>query len=249
MNILVRERLYGYALMGWLGVSRWRRLRDPAIRLELFRQIHAHGIAALPVTGGLALLMGAALVTQLTALVGQDNDMTQSWLFWGLFFELAPLLSGLVLVARSSATIATELAVMQLHGDVQALQDRGLSPADQLLLPRMAAAALALPVLTIFFQTISVISGWLAVSALQGLPLLEVAERFLDLASPWLTLLSLFKSALTGLVVAGIACLHGNVAHRSTHELSDTAIHAVGNGMVAVFLIDVVVALLLFLAR
>ena len=47
---------------------------------------------------------GAAAVTQITALAGPASDVAQSWLFYGLFFELAPLLSGLVLVARMLPT-------------------------------------------------------------------------------------------------------------------------------------------------
>lgn len=246
MKALTRNRLYGYALMTWLALTRWQRAGEPQLRHELYRQIHATGIAALPVAAALAALTGAAAVTQLTALVGQDSDAAQSWLFYGLFFELAPLLSALVFVARSSAAMASELAVMNQHDEFDALRRMGVAPADYLLLPRILGMTLALPTVTIFFQVLSVLSGWLAVSLLQGLPLAQVAGHFLELADPWLTLLSLAKSAVMGLLIAVIACHHGSSAGRSTRDLSDTAIHAVGNGMVAVFLVDVVVALLVY---
>ncbi len=246
MRALTAGRLYGYALMTWLALTRWRRLAEPQLRYQLYRQVHATGIAALPVTGALAALTGAAAVTQLTSLAGQNSDAAQSWLFYGLFFELAPLLSGLVLVARSSAAMASELAIMRQHDEYQALRRMGIPPADYLLLPRILGLMLVLPAVTIFFQIVSVVSGWLAVSLLQGLPLWQVAGHFLELASPWLTLLSLAKSAVMGMLIAVIACHHGSSAGRSARDLSDTAIHAVGNGMVAVFLVDVLVALLVF---
>lgn len=246
MNALVTSRLYGYALMIWLALTRWSRLGEPQLRYQLYRQIHETGIAALPVTGALAALTGAAAVTQLTALAGQNSDIAQSWLFYGLFFELAPLLSGLVLVARSSAAMASELAVMDQHDEFQALRRMGVPPVDYLLLPRILGLALGLPVTTIFFQVVAVVSGWLAVSLLQGLPLLQVTGHFLELADPWLTLLSLLKSAVMGLLIGAIACHHGSSAGRSSRDLSGIAIHAVGNGMVAVFLVDVLVALLVY---
>lgn len=246
MNALASSRLYGYALMIWLALTRWRRLGEPQLRYQLYRQVHATGIAALPVTGALAALTGAAAVTQLTALAGQDSDAAQSWLFFGLFFELAPLLSGLVLVARSSAAMASELAVMNQHDEFQTLRRMGIPAADYLLLPRILGLVLVLPGVTIFFQIVAVVSGWLAVSFLQGLPLLQVAGHFLELADPWLTLLSLAKSAVMGLLIAVIACHHGSTVGRSSRDLSDTAIHAVGNGMVAVFLVDVLVALMVY---
>ena len=246
MRVLTASRLYGYALMSWFALTRWPRLGEPQLRSQLYRQVHATGIAALPGTGALAALTGAAAVTQLTALAGQDSDLAQSWLFYGLFFELAPLLCGLVLVARSSAAMASELAVMQLHDEYQALRRMGVPPADYLLLPRILALALALPAVTIFFQIVAVVSGWLAVSLLQGLPLLQVTGHFLELADPWMTLLSLLKSAVMGLLIGVIACHHGSRGGRSSRDLSATAIHAVGNGMVAVFLVDLVVGLLVF---
>jgi hypothetical protein len=76
---------------------------------------------------------------QLAALIGADNDLTQRLIFLGLFFELAPLLSALVVVARSSAGIASELAVMNLHDEFTALRRLGVPPADYLLLPRSSA--------------------------------------------------------------------------------------------------------------
>jgi len=246
LTLAAAPRLYGYAVMVWLAITRWRRLREPQLRLQLQRQVHETGISALPVVGALAALTGAAAVTQLTALAGQDSDVAQTWLFYGLFFELAPLLSALVLVARSSAAMASELAVMHLHDEFLALRRMGIPVADYLLLPRILGLTLVLPVVTIFFQTVAVGSGWLAVSLLQDLPLQQVASHFLDRADPWLTLASLAKSALMGLLIGVIACHHGSSAERSSRAISETGVHAVGNGLVAVFLVDVVFALAVY---
>ena len=119
----------------------------------------------------------------------------------------------------------------------------GIPPADFLLLPRILGMVLVLPGVTIFFQSVAVGSGWLAVALLQDLPLTQVASHFIELADPWLALASLVKSALMGLLIGVIACDHGTSAERSSRAISDTAVHAVGNGLVAVFVIDVVFAL------
>jgi phospholipid/cholesterol/gamma-HCH transport system permease protein len=198
------------------------------------------------VVGALAALTGAAAVTQLTKLVGQDSDAAQTWLFYGLFFELAPLLSALVVVARSSAAMASELAVMHLHDEFLALRRMGIPAADFVLLPRILGLMLVLPAVAVYFQSIAVGSGWLAVSLLQDLPLQQVAGHFLERADPWLTLASLAKSALMGLLIGVIACHHGSSAQRSSSAISETAIHAVGNGLVAVFVVDVVFALAVY---
>jgi phospholipid/cholesterol/gamma-HCH transport system permease protein len=125
----------------------------------------------------------------------------------------------------------------------------GVPPADFLLLPRILGMMLVLPAVTIFFQMVAVGSGWLAVALLQDLPLPQVASHFLDRADPWLTLASLVKSTVMGLLIGVIACHHGSSGERSSSAISATSIHAVGNGLVAVFVVDVVFALGVYWAK
>jgi phospholipid/cholesterol/gamma-HCH transport system permease protein len=249
VNFVYASRFFGYVALAWFASTRWDRLRDPQLRIQFHRQINAHGIAALPVIAALAALTGATAVTQVTALAGQDNDLAQRLLFFGLFFELAPLLTALVVVARSSAAIASELAVMHLYDEFTALRRMGVPAADYLLLPRILGLALALPAVTVCFQIIAVGSGWLAVALLQDQPLPQVAGHFFDLADPWLPLASLMKSALMGATIGIIACHHGSNAARSTQAISTASIHAVGNGLVAVFVVDVSFALVAYFLK
>jgi phospholipid/cholesterol/gamma-HCH transport system permease protein len=247
MTSALLSRLYGYAVMTRFAATRWPMLGEAQLLAQLDRQIHLTGIAALPVIATLAALTGATTMTQVLALTGQDSDVAQKWLFFSLYFELAPLLSALVLVARSSASMASELAVMHLHDEFTALRRMGVPASDYLLLPRIWATALALPVLTIFYQVTAVASGWLAVALLQNQPLPLLATHFFDLADPWMAIISLLKSAVMGALVGVIACHHGTSTERSTRAISDSAIHAVGNGLVAVFVVDIAFAIMTYL--
>lgn len=242
-------RLGAYLDLFWFAASRQRELRRPLLRNQLQRQIHAAGIEALPIVLVLAVLTGIAVSTQLAALIGVDSDLTQRLIFLGLFFELAPLLSALVVVARSSAGIASELAVMNLHDEFTALRRLGVLPADYLLLPRIVGLALALPAVTACFQVCATVSGWLATTLIDGRPLLEVAGHFLDFANPWLVLLSLAKSALTGGVIGIIACHQGSSGDASARAISDAAILSVGTSLIAVFVIDVAAAAVVWALR
>lgn len=246
MSVAARGRIDSYLALFWLTTTRHRELRRPLLRAQLRRQIHVAGIAALPIVLVLAVLTGAAVSTQLAALIGADADLTQRLVFLGLFFELSPLLAALVVVARSSAGIASELAVMNLHDEFTALRRLGVPPADFLLLPRIFGLAIALPAVTACFQTAALGSGWLATALIEGRPLAETAGRFLDLANPWLALLSLAKSALSGAVIGVIACHQGSTGDASAQAISAAAIKSVGAGLVAVFVIDVAFAALIW---
>jgi len=249
VSVLSNNRLMAYLGLIWFVGHRHRELRRPLLREQLYRQLYGAGVAALPVIVVLAMLSGALAATQLSALIGADSDLTQRMLFLGLFYELAPLLSALVVVARSSAGIASELAVMRLHDEFTALRRMGVPAADYLLLPRIVGMAIAMPAVTACFQAISVGSGWLATAVVERRPLAEAAGRFLDLADPWLALLSLFKSAVMGAAVGIIACHHGSSGARSSQGISGAAMQSVGTGLIAVFVIDVAFALLLYVLR
>ena len=242
MRGAAEPRIGAYLALLWFAGSRRRELRRPLLRIQLDRQIQSAGIAALPIIVILALLTGAAVSIQLAALIGVDNDLTQRLIFLGLFFELAPLISALVVVARSSAGIASELAVMNLHDEYTALRRLGVPPADYLLLPRIFGLALALPAVTACFPVCALVGGWSASALIDGRPLLETARHFLDFADPWLVLLSLAKSAVSGIAIGVIACHQGSSGEASARAISAAAITSVGAGLVAVFVIDVAAA-------
>ena len=242
-------RLGDYVLLAYFSLSRLGHLRQHLLRDQFNRQLHAAGISALPVVAILAALAGATSVTQISALAGPDSDLAQRLLFFGLFFELAPLLCAIVIVARSSAAVASELAVMRIHNEYAALRRLGLHPAEYLLLPRIAAMSIALPMVTVIFQVVAMCSGWLAVALLHGRPLPDIAAHFLAMASPGVILLALAKSLVMGAVVGVVAAHHGSSADKTSHSVSDAAIQAVGSGMVAVFIVDILFAGTMYLLK
>jgi phospholipid/cholesterol/gamma-HCH transport system permease protein len=247
--MFAESRFFGYAQLGYFVSTSLGAFRDRLLRSELVRQIHAYGLSALPVIVMLAAITGIISVTQVESLVGQEGDLAQRLLFFGLFFELAPLITGLVIVARSSAAIASELAVMRVHDEFTALRRMGVPAANYLLLPRIAALAIVMPVASTIFQCVAVGCGWIAVALLQSHPLLEVAGLFFDLASPGLIFLALAKSFTMGLVVGIIATHHGSCSDRMSQAISNAAIQAVGNGLVALFIVDIGFASIAYVLR
>lgn len=242
-------RLAGYAELAYFSLSRAGAFRDVVLRDEMARQINAIGIAAMPVICVLAAIAGATSITQIGALAGQDSDLTQRLVLYGLFFELSPLLTALVIVARSSATIASDLAVMSVHDEFRALRRMGVPAAEYLVLPRVVAMTIALPLATIVFQAIAVVGGWIAAALLQNAPFFDIAARFFDFASPGIALLALIKAAVMGWLTGVVATHHGGGGSRSTQDISAAAMQAVGGGMVAVFGVDVAFALLTYFFR
>lgn len=241
MSIPLLQRLDGYtALLGYT-FAHWRALRKPPLRLILLRQINAIGIEALGSIAILGSICGVLVITQITALAGGDNETGIRILIWTLVRELAPLLTALIMISRTSAAMASELALMRLHGEFSALARIGIRPEEYLLLPRIAGTALALVATTICFQTIAILSG-LFVSSFQSVDFLQQLGHVLDLTRPGELLISALKSLSFGLTIGIVACYHGVVARPEPEAIPIAGTNAVTSSLLLVFLIDVLFA-------
>jgi phospholipid/cholesterol/gamma-HCH transport system permease protein len=160
--------------------------------------------------------------------------------------ELGPLLAAVIIIARSSVAIATELALMRVRSEPEHLEGMGIAPLEYLVVPRMAALTLSLVALTVYFQGIA-IAGGLAASALyQDLSFGIQLGRFLEATSVASFAVSLLKSAVFGLSIAAVSCWQGLAADRSVNAVPIAAMNAVVQSLLAVFLFDALFAYLRF---
>lgn len=241
MDISLLRRLEGYTtLLGYVFANR-RALSNPPLHAALLRQISAVGIEALGTIAVLGAMCGVLVMTQINALAGSDNEMGIRILIWTLVRELAPLLTALIMISRNSAAMASELALMRLHEEFSALQRMGIRPEEYLLLPRVAGMALALVANTVCFQTIAILSGLVVVS-FQNVDFMQQLGHMLDLTRPLELLLSAFKSLCFGLAIGIVACYHGAVARPDPAAIPAAGTNAVTNGLLLVFLIDIIFA-------
>ncbi len=241
MSIPLLQRVDGYAtLLGYVFVH-WRALQRPPLQTAFLRQINAIGIEALGSIAILGCICGVLVITQITALAGGDNETGIRILIWTLVRELAPLLTALILISRTSAAMASELALMRLHGEFSALKRIGIRPEEYLLLPRIAGTALALLATTICFQTIAILSG-LIVSSFQTIDFYQQLGHVLDLTRPSELLVSALKSLCFGLAIGVASCYHGAIARADPVAIPLAGTNAVTSSLLLVFLIDVLFA-------
>lgn len=241
LDIPLLRRLEGYTtLLGYVFVNR-RALRKPPLHDELMREINAIGIEALGTIAVLGSMCGVLVITQITALAGGDNEMGIRILIWTLVRELAPLLTALIMISRTSAAMASGLALMRLNDEFSALHRMGIRPEEYLLLPRVAGMALALVATTVCFQTIAIFSGLLVIS-FQNVDFAQQLGHMLDLTRPLELLVSALKSLCFGLAIGIVACYHGAVASPDPAEIPKAGTSAVANGLLLVFLIDILFA-------
>lgn len=237
----------GYFKLLAYSVRNANALRLMPVRIVFNRQVYFTAIEALKTTALLALLCGALVTTQITALTGNNSELVVNILSWTIVRELGPLVTAIIIVARSSAAIASELALMRIHGEIESIGFMGIPSNSYLLVPRIFGVALSVAALNVYFQAIAIGGGLFVSSIFQHISFWEHLNKFFDMIRLFDFLLSLVKGLTYGVVISASACYHGmNVSHSIT-EVPKATTRAVTHGMLAIFMLDAVFAYINYL--
>ncbi len=240
----VRQTVLGALQLLWYAFTHLRVLRIAPVNAVFQRQLFFTGVEALAIVAVFGLLSGALVITRITSLVGGDSELTVKILIWTVVREIGPLFAAIIIIARSSAAIASELALMKTRGELNSLVQMGISPRDYLLVPRIAGVTLAVLALTIYFQVVA-IGGGLAVSAMfQNVSYLDQIGRFLQTVKLSEFAVVGLKGCLFGLAISSISCYNGMQAQKSVTEVPKVAIKAVLQSLLFVFSLDALIAYL-----
>ena len=240
----MRQTIYDVLQLQWYVFSHLRVLRIAPVNAVFHRQIFFTGVEALGIVAVFGLLSGALVITQITSLVGGNSELTVKILIWTVVREVGPLFAAIIIIARSSSAIASELALMKTRHEMTSLTRMGISPQDYLLVPRIAGVTLAVLALTIYFQVVA-IGGGLAISAMyQNVSYVDQVGRFLQTVKLSEFAVVVFKGCVFGLAISTISCYNGMQAQPSVTEVPKVAIKAVLQSLLFVFTLDALIAYL-----
>jgi phospholipid/cholesterol/gamma-HCH transport system permease protein len=213
---------------------RWREVWDVA---------REAGANAVPITLLIGFLMGVIIAFQ-TAVVAQQFGaviFVVNGVGIAMLRELGPLMTAIVFAGRTGAAFAAEIGTQKVNEELDALVTFGLDPVRFLVLPRLLASLLVVPLLAALAMLIGLVGGALVmlkfdVSFLQYYSQLRGAVGLSDL------LVGLAKAAVFGLVVAGIGCQRGLATGLGAASVGRSATRAVVTGIVLIVVIDGVFA-------
>ena len=234
-------RLMGHVL------RRLRVLALPPVTEVLTRQIYFTGASA---TAGMVLrgaLLGTLIIAYVIDVLEANSALAVKILLWVVLREIGPLMAAVLVIQRSGTAIATELALMQISGEVASLRRMRIDPRDYLVVPRVVGVALSTAGLTFYVQVIAVGGGMLLSALTIDASLGQLADDFFVLASPVDFAYSMVKSLLFGVAIAVICCYHGlHPPGVSINAVPKAAINAVTQSTLLVMLLNVVFAYLVF---
>ena len=155
-----------------------------------------------------------------------------------LSIELAPVLTSLMLAGRAGAGIATELGTMRISEQIDALESMAVNPVQFLVLPRVMAAMVVTPILTLLFFIVGMGGGYLVAVVLEGVSQGQWVAKIRDLVEFTDVLQGLIKSVFFGFMVTLIGCYQGFNASGGGRGVGIGTTRAVVMGSVSTLVLD-----------
>jgi len=235
-------------LLGQLLIDAASVARQPLLRpwREFSAGIYKIGAQALGITALVGFLIGVVL-SYLSAeqlrLVGADVFIVNI-LGIGIVRELGPVVCSILVAGRSGSAITAQLGVMRVTEELDALSVMGISNTLRLILPKMAAIAVALPLLVLWTSGVALVGGAVSAKAELGMSFFQFFSA-LPAAVPQVNLwLGVGKGLVFGVLIALIACHFGLRIQPNTESLAAGTTRSVVTSITAVIVADAILAVI-----
>ena len=202
----------------------------------------------LPISTGIGFLLGLILAFESAAALQMFGVevYVADLLAIGLFRELGPLVTAIILAGRSGSAFAAEIGTMKVNEELDALTTMGLPPVRFLVMPRVVAAVLAMPILTVFAELAGLVGGAIVLQ-LMNVPTVVFWRHVTSITTVFMIGFGLVKAALFGLLVGLIGCCSGMRTRSTADGVGVAATAAVVGGIVAIAVTDGLLAFLCYL--
>lgn len=215
---------------------------------QIFEQIIRIGYNSLPVVGLTAFFTGGVLALQIYIGGSRFNaeNLVSSIVALGITRELGPVMAGLMVAGRVSAAIAAELGTMRVTEQIDALTTLSTNPFKYLVVPRLIAAIICMPILVAIADTIGIMGGYIVGTQSLGFNATTYIKstvnfiQFIDVFS------GLVKAAVFGFIIALMGCYHGYNSKGGAQGVGRATTNAVVTASILILAANYILTSLLF---
>ncbi|KIQ29222.1 ABC transporter permease [Variovorax paradoxus] len=235
-------------LIGQLAIDVGTLIRAPhrAPWRDFSGHLYQFGATALHITALVGLLIGvvlAYLISQQLRQYGAEAFVVNI-LGLSLVRELGPVLAAVLIAGRSGSAITAQIGVMRVTEELDAMRVMGIPHGFRLVMPRVLALAIAMPLISLWTSMAALLGGMLAADAALDISpayFLSALPRAVPIANLWL---AMAKSAVFGILIALIGCYFGMKVKPNTESLGRGTTSSVVTSITAVILVDALFAVL-----
>lgn len=221
------------------------RARMPVADLFLFIQgtgIEALGIVALIsfLVGLILAFVGAVQLKQFGATIYVANLVEI-----GMAREMGAIMTGIIMAGRTGAAFAAQLGTMKVTEEIDALRTLGIDPVEYLVLPRLFALTLMMPLLCLYSDVVGIAGGAAVGIGMLGITPAQYLQQTLYYATMTQFVIGIAKAGVFGILVALSGCLRGMQCGDSASAVGDAATSAVVTSIVLIVVADGIFAVML----
>lgn len=209
-------------------------------------QMQKTGVDALPIVCLISFLMGfiMAFVSSLQLRQFGANIYVASIVALAMVSELGPIMTAIIVAGRSGSAFAAEIGTMRISDEIDALFTMGFCPTTFLAIPRILAAMIVLPVLTLFSDLFAVLGGLLISVSMFDLSINSYLNQSLESLSLGEFIWGGSKAVIFAAVIAWVGCLRGFQVRGGAAQVGNAATSAVVTSIFFIILIDSIFAVI-----
>jgi phospholipid/cholesterol/gamma-HCH transport system permease protein len=211
---------------------------------DVWRVCERAGVDALPIVALISFLLGMILAFQSAVPMKRFGAevFVADLIGLAMLRELGPLMTAILLAGRSGASFAAEIGTMRVNQEVDALTTMGLDPVRFLVTPRIIAALITVPMLSLFANLVGLLGGAVTMQSF-SIPFSSFFKE-VDTAVALQDFLAGFvKTFVFAILIAGIGCLRGLQTKAGASAVGDSATRAVVSGIILLVIVDGLFAL------
>ncbi len=222
--------------------------KGPFFVRNLLRQFMDIGYYSLPVVGLTALFTGMVLALQSYTGFSRFNaeGAVAAVVILSITRELAPVLAGLMVAGRVGASIAAEIGTMRVTEQIDALSTLSVNPYKYLIVPRILAGTLMLPILVLIGDLIGVFGGYLVSIHVLDFGVGSYLSQSWDTLETIDVVSGLTKAAVFGFLVSLMGCYHGFNSGRGAQGVGAATTNAVVSSSILILVFNYVITQVFF---
>lgn len=239
------------ALVAFLGellicLGAWFKQPKKAFWVALITQMEQTGLAALPVVGLVAFLIGVVLTFQGSDQLSRFGATlyTVNLVSISILREVGILLTAIVVAGRSGSAFTAQIGSMKLNQELDALRTMGFDPVVWLVIPRVLALVLMMPLLAFFADIVGLLGGAIMAHLHLNISFFLFVEQFKQSVTLWTVGVGIIKAPVFAFVIAWVACYEGFSVKDSAESVGQHTTKSVVEGITFVLIADALFSIL-----
>jgi len=202
--------------------------------------IRRAGFDALPIVGLLALLLGIVVAYQGADQLRQygANIFVADLVGLSMLREFAPLITAITIAGRSGSAFAAQIGTMAVTEEIDAMRTLGIAPLELLVIPKVIALVIALPLLTVFADVMGVAGGMLMASSQLDVSYTEFLDRMAKAVSVTSYMVGIAKAPVFAIIISLVGCFQGFRTHGGADSVGQQTTRSVVQSIFLVIVAD-----------